>query len=339
MPPRFYLLHGLDEFAMTEFVDTFIAEMGDPATASLNHTRFDGRTVTLTDVQAACGAMPFLCDFRLVVVEGWLTKLLSRSEEAEGESEAEPPRGSVSAKETLSALATYLEEQPDTARLVLVERRDLPEKNALMKAALGKSWALVRKFDLPKGEELVKWIRTRAKTEGGEFTREAAQALAEAEHDPRALGNEIAKLLAYVNFTRPVDGADVNALTPAGSEARIFDFVDFIGQRKGAAAQRELNKLLDKEEPLYVLGMMVRQFRFILLAKELLESRRNEAEVAQALNLHHYPAGKVCAQSRNFSMLGLERIYHRLLECDAEIKTGKADSAVALDVLVAELTT
>lgn len=338
MPPRFYLLHGLDEFAMTEFVDDLIAEMGDPATASLNIARFEGRAVTLTDVEAACGAMPFLCDFRLVIVEGWLTKLLSRSEEAEGE-EADAPRSSVSAKETLSALAAYLEAQPDTVRLVLLERRELPEKNAVVRAALGKSWALVRKFDLPKGEELVKWIRARAKTEGGEFTREGAQALAEAEHDPRALGNEIAKLLAYVNFTRPVDGADVNALTPAGSEARIFDFVDFIGQRKGAAAQRELNKLLDKEEPLYVLGMMVRQFRYILLAKELLELRRNEAEVAHTLNLHHYPAGKVCAQSRNFSMLGLERIYHRLLECDAEIKTGRTDSAVALDVLVAELTT
>jgi DNA polymerase-3 subunit delta len=337
--PRFYLLHGLDEFAMTEFVETLIAEMGDPATASLNLARFDGRAVSLADVQAACGAMPFLCDFRLVIVEGWLTKLLSRTEEAEGEGEAEASRGAASARETLAALAAYLEEQPDTARLALLERRELPEKNALVKAAVGKSWALVRKFDLPKGEELVKWIRARAKAEGGEFARQAALALAEVEHDPRALGNEIAKLLAYVNFKRPVEVEDVAALTSASSEARIFEFVDFVGQRKNALAVRELHKLLDKEEPLYVLGMIVRQFRFILLAKELLESRRSEAEVAQVLNLHPYPAGKVCAQSRNYTLAGLERIYRRLLACDADIKTGQADSAAALDVLVAELTT
>jgi DNA polymerase-3 subunit delta len=337
--PRFYLLHGLDEFAMNEFVDSLIAQMGDPATVSLNLARFDGRTVSLPEVQAACGAMPFLSDFRVVIVEGWLTKLLSRTEEAEGEGEAETSRGGASARETLTALAAYLAEQPDSARLVLLERRELPERNALVKAALGQSWALVRKFDLPKGEELVKWIRARAKTEGGEFTREAAQALAEAESDPRALGNEIIKLLTYVNFARPVEVSEVAVLTSASSESRIFDFVDFVGQRKNALALRELHKLLDKEEPLYVLGMVVRQFRFILLAKELLEARRTEADIAQTLGLHPFPAGKVCAQSRNFSMAALERTYQRLLQCDVEIKTGKAEPAAALDVLVAELTT
>lgn len=332
--PRFHLFHGHDEFAMAEHVAALEAQLGDPSLASLNTTRLDGRTVRLPEVQAACGAMPFLADFRLVVVEGWLTRLLSKAEEGEADEAAEP----AAPRETLNALAAYLEEQPDTARLVLVERRDLPEKNAVLKAAQGKPWALVKKFDLPKGEQLVQWILARAKTEGGAFTREGALALAEAEGDPRALGNEIIKLLTYVNFDRPVEAADVYTLTPASAEARIFDFVDAIGQRRARVAQAELHKLLDHEEPLYVLGMIVRQFRFILLAKELLESRRSEAEVATTLGLHPFPAGKVCAQSRNFSLAGLEAIYHRLLDCDADIKSGQADPAAALDVLIVELT-
>lgn len=341
MPPRFYLLHGHDEFAMAEHVAVLAAQLGDPATASLNISRLDGRTVTLPEVQAACGAMPFLADFRLVIVAGWLTQLLSRTEEGEAEEITEPtsPRSGGSAREALAALAAYLEELPDTARLVLVERRDLPEKNVVLKTAFGKPWAFVKRFDLPKGEQLVQWIQARAKAAGGAFTRDGALALAQAESDPRALSNEIAKLLTYVNFARPVEAADVHALTPAGTEARIFDFVDAIGQRRARAAQAELHKLLDREEPLYVLGMIVRQFRFILLAKELLAAGRPEAEVAAALGLHPFPAGKVCAQSRNFSLPGLEAIYHRLLACDAEIKTGQADPAAALDVLVVGLMT
>lgn len=325
---------------MAEHVAALEAQLGDPSTASLNISRLDGRTVTLSDVQAACGAMPFLADFRLVVVEGWLTRLLSRTEEGEVDEEAEAasPRSGGPARDVMAALAGYLEELPETARLVLVERRDLPEKNIVLKATLGKPWAFVKRFDLPKGEQLVQWIQARAKAEGGAFTRDGAQALAEAESDPRALGNEIVKLLTYVNFSRPVEAADVHALTPATAAARIFDFVDAIGQRRAKAAQAELHKLLDREEPLYVLGMIVRQFRFILLAKELLEARRPEAGVAAALGLHPFPAGKVCAQSRNFSLPALEAIYHRLLACDAEIKTGQADPAAALDVLVAELT-
>ncbi len=341
MPPRFHLLYGRDEFAMAEHIAALEAQLGDPSLASLNLTRLDGRTVTLPEVQAACGALPFLADFRLVIVEGWLTRLLGKGEENEAgnEAEAAAPRTGGSAREALVALAAYLEEQPDTARLALIEHRDLPENNIVLKAALGKPWAFIKKFDLPKGEQLVQWIQARARAAGGACSRDAALALAGIENDPRALGNEIVKLLTYVNFARPVEAADVRALTPAGAEARIFDFVDAIGQRRAKAAQAELHKLLDREEPLYVLGMIVRQLRLMLLAKELLDTHRSETEVATALGLHPFPAGKVCEQSRNFSLPGLEAIYHRLLACDADIKTGQADPAVALEVLVAELTT
>jgi DNA polymerase-3 subunit delta len=334
--PRFYLLHGLDEFAIAGFVDDLKRQMGDPSTATLNTTLLDGRSVNLSQVQAVCGALPFLAEHRLVIVEGWLTRLLSRGEgEAE---EAEPARGGAAAKEAQAALAAYLEEQPDTAWMVLVEKRELPEKNPVLKAAAGRPWAVVRKFDLPTGEALLKWVQARAKAEGGGFTREAAQALAEAEGDPRALGQEIAKLITYVGQQRPVEVGDVHALTPAGGEARIFNFVDHLGQRQGRLALRELHQLLEREEPLYVLGMITRQYRLLLQAKELLDGRATEEDVAQALRLHPYPAGKVCAQTRSYNLAALERIYHRLLECDVDIKTGRAEPAAALDTLVAELT-
>ncbi len=344
MPPRFYLLHGPDEFASAEFVGALKEKMGDPSLASLNTTLFDGRTVTLAELHGACDAMPFLAPRRLVVVEGWLTKLLAKGEDDEGESDSRPsavedPRsGARGIKETLAALMDYLPALPETTALVFVEKRALPERHALLRAAANGDWGFVKFFDLPRGDALANWIRARAKREGGEFTREAAFALAESEPDPRALDHEIAKLLTYVDFARPVEVADVEALTPAGGEARIFDLVDAIGQRRGPQAMRELHKLLEKEEPLYVLGMIVRQFRLILLAKELLEARRTEAEIAQALNQKPYPTGKICAQARNYALADLEHIYRRLLGYDADIKTGQVDSAAALDTLVASLT-
>jgi DNA polymerase-3 subunit delta len=336
MPPRFYLLYGLDEFGLAEFVEQLKQTLGDASLAALNTTLFDGRTVTLPDLRAACDAMPFLTERRLVLVEGWLTRLLSRGDDAEADTDT---RGSASARETIQALLEYLPRQPDTTLLILVEKRDLPEKNPLLKTATGANWAQVKRFDLPKGEDLVKWIRARARAEGGDFSREAALALAQAESHPRALGHEIEKLLTYVDFKRPVERADVEHLTPAGSEARIFDLVDALGQRRGPPAQRQLHHLLETEEPLYLLGMIVRQFRLILLAREMLDARATEPDVAHALGLHSFSAGKICAQARNFSLTALERIYHRLLDCDADIKTGQAAAATVLDTLVAELTT
>ena len=347
MPPTFYLLHGLDEFGMAEVVDGLKAKMGDPALASLNTTVLDGRSVTLSEVRAACDTLPFLTNRRLVVIEGWLTRLLSRADTAaEDEDEAEEaeaptrPFGGLTPKETMAGLADYLPQLPPSTALVMVEKRDLPDKNVVLKAAsaAGAEWALVRHFDLRKGDELVKWIRNRAKKAGGEFSREAAEALAEVENDPRALGHEIVKLLTYVGFARAVELDDVETLTPAGGEALIFDLVDAMGQRRGPVAMRELHKLLATEQPLYVLTMITRQYRLLLLAKELLNGRAGEGEVSAALKLHAYPTSKICAQARNFSLEGLEAIYRRLLDYDTGIKTGQIEAATALDTLVGSLT-
>jgi DNA polymerase III subunit delta len=343
VPPSLYLLHGPDEFASAEFVDELKAKLGDPSMAGLNTTVFDGRTAVLSDVRAICDTLPFLSPRRLVIVEGWLTRLLGKAEAA-GDDDADPdaapeaPRGGSGAREVVKDLAAYLPHLPESTALVLVEQRELPKTNAVLKAATGAPWALVKLAALPTDKELADWIRKRAKKAGGEFTREAAQALAEIENDPRGLDNEIEKLLTYVDRTRPVELDDVQTLTPAGGEAVIWDLVDAIGQRRGPIAIRELHKLLERGEPIYILSMIVRQYRLLLQAKELLQARASEAEISKAIGLHPFPTGKICAQARHYDLAGLERTYRRLLDYDVDIKTGQIDPAAALDTLVGALT-
>jgi DNA polymerase III subunit delta len=346
MPPSFYLLHGSDEFALAEFLDELKAKLGDPSLASLNTTVFDGRSASLPDVRAICDTLPFLTARRLVIVEGWLTRLISRVDTAEAAADdepdddadpaPEPQRGG--AREALKDLAAYLPHLPETTALVLIEKRELPKGNLVLKAAAGADWAFVKLFDLPKGDALVRWIRSRAKAGGGEFSREAAQALAEVEDDPRGLGNEIDKLLTYVDRARPVELDDVQALTPAGGEAIIWNLVDAIGQRRGPQALRELHKLLETAAPIYILSMIVRQYRLLLLVKEQLQARASEADIARALGQKPYIIGKISAQARGFDLAALERIYRRLLDYDVDIKTGQIEPAAALDTLVAALT-
>ncbi len=349
MTPRLYLLHGPDEFAAAEYLAALKDKLGDPGLAALNTSLLDGRTVTLPEVRTVCDSLPFLTARRLVVVEGWLTRLLSRSSaagepEEDGEAEAEPEAGDArpalggSARDTLAALVAYASQMPETTALVLVEPRDLPPRNAVLKAASQSEWGLVKHFPLVKGEALARWVRARAKAAGGEFSRPAAEALAEVEDDPRALGNEINKLLAYVAYVRPVEVEDVQALTTLGSEAVIFDLVDAMGQQRGPQAMRLLHTLLATHDPFYILSMIVRQYRLLLQARELLDARATEGEVSAALRLAPYPTGKVCSQARNFTLPELEGIYRRLLDYDVSIKTGQMEAGAALDILVGALT-
>jgi DNA polymerase III delta subunit len=50
-------------------------------------------------------------------------------------------------------------------------------------------------------------------------------------------------------------------------------------------------------------------------------------------------AGKVTGQAKRFSMLALEKIYHKLLEIDEAAKRSQVALDLALETLVVELTT
>src|SRR5919109_1457031 len=84
-PPMYYILHGEDELTRSEAVDKLRAKMGDPQFADLNTAQFDGRKITLGELQHACDSVPFLTDKRLVIVEGMLARVEPRRGKANEE--------------------------------------------------------------------------------------------------------------------------------------------------------------------------------------------------------------------------------------------------------------
>lgn len=334
--PPLVILHGEDEFAIAERVAELKAEMGDPSTASLSIAELDGRSVSLSDLREVCDAMPFLTPQRLVIVRGLLARLTGKSEDGD-----DAPTGST--QEFGDGLVAYFESLPDTASLVLAENKPINERSRILKAASGVKGAEVRKLDLPRGSELIKWIMRRAQAAGGEFTPAGAEALAAAVGDePRMLANEIEKLLAYANWQRPVDKADVERLTPAAGEAVIWDLVDALGARNAQLALNKFHSLLamPSQDQFAIFGMIVRQFRMLLQTKEIVEKGGTTSEVMKTLELKSaFPAEKYVRQCRNFTMAQLETVYRRLLDLDLTLKTGGSDDTTAIDTFIVTLVT
>lgn len=335
--PSFYILHGEDEFAIAEEIQGLKEKLGDPATAALNTTQFDGRTVTLADLRSTADAMPFLAKRRLVIVNGLLSRLLSKADDPE---QAEEDGAPASLKEFRDGLADYLPNVPPTTALVFVEHRVLPENNRFLRlVARSDGVGYRRRCDPPPGDKLPGWIMKRAKACGGEFTPAAAQALAAAAgDDTRLLDSEIEKLLAYVDRARPVELPDVETLTPYAGEVRIFDMVDAMGERQGRAAVQLLHRLLDQpgQYPLAIFAMIIRQFRLLLQARELLAEGASPAAIARALSLLPFVAAKIAEQCRKFSLDELDAIFRRLLDIDLAIKGSRIDSGLALETFVAD---
>lgn len=321
--PNVALLYGDDDFAIAEHLAALAARLGAPDNAGLNLDEFDARRTGIGDLRAVCDTMPFLTPQRMAVV----THLENSS-------------GALIDRPVIKDLIAYVPAVPEFTSLVLVVNGKLRDNNKLLKTVGEHPEGEVRRFDIPTGSELIAWIQSRAAAQGGEFDRDGAHALALAAGDePRLAAHEIDKLLAYVNWSRPVRGEDVEQLTPAASHANIFNLVDALGQRRGRTAMRELRRLLDQpgQEPFSIFAMIVRQFRLLLSAKEMVAQGCRAPEIASVLGVRPFVADKLISQSRRYSAEHLERVYARLLELDVEMKSG-ADHLATLDMLVVGLT-
>jgi DNA polymerase-3 subunit delta len=327
--PVVYIFHGDDEFAIGEALKGIEGQMGDPSTAEMNTTVLDGRVLNLDELVRTTRAMPFLAERRLVVVTN--------------------PLGTLKSNKDRDRFKEILASSPPTTALVIQNSKPLVDARGRRsgKTHWLEKWAqtqggkvFLREFALPKGPQMANWIRSQAKERGGEFSHPAAALLGTyIGDDPRLAAQEIEKLLAYVNYQRPVEPDDVEYLVAYAGETSIFDMVDALGTRNGREAQRLLHRLLEQDEPLRLFGMVVRQFRLLLLTRELLDAGYRDTDIATAIKSPPFVVRKLMGQVRNFSLPQLEAIYHRLLDIDEAIKTGQTEGDVALDTLVAALTT
>jgi DNA polymerase-3 subunit delta len=322
-PPTIYILHGDDDQAVAEFLNQLRGKLGDPVTAEMNTTRLDAKGLSLSNLRAACLTAPFLAKRRLVILEGFLSALSARRGKPQSEAVDEPDAeadSSPAGKEVLQEFLAFLPKVPTSTALVLAEKRLLPASHP------------------PRGNALPTWILQHAQAQGGEFTPAAAQLLAAvAGEDPRTLSQEIIKLLTYANYSRAVTPQDVTNLTPESALTGIFDMVDSIGSRDGSRALRLLRKTVEQGSVPLVFGMVVRQFRLLLLAREALDAGTPAAGLAQAIEVHPFVAQKLASQARNFTLPALENIYRRLRDIDDEVKTGRVELDTAMESLVAEL--
>lgn len=322
----FYILHGDDDFTLEQEVAALRARMSAGDESGLNTSEFEGETTSVPEIINAVSSYPFLADRRLVFVKdmiGWITR--------KGAGEA--------GKKAVEQLSAALPTLPEWARLVFVERQTLPESNRLLRLAR----------ELPNGYERsytvsgdsAGWILRRAKeVYGAEIEPRAAAALASVTAgDLRRADNELIKLSSYVDGARAITEDDVMLLTPYVAEARVFDMVDALAEGRADAALRLLHRLLAEkdEDPFKVYGMIVRQFRLLISAKEFLVSGGYPNQMSEALGMSPFVARKMTQQSRAFSLEQLETIYRALLEADLKMKTGRIQPALALDLLIAGL--
>ncbi|MBN1160955.1 MAG: DNA polymerase III subunit delta [Dehalococcoidales bacterium] len=329
-----HILIGLNDYTLRQALEEIKKSIGDPASVMPNTTVLEGARVTPEQLRSACETVPFLADKRLVIVEGLLERF-----EPKGQGKKKKSSRSPDPSQDFQPLVESMKELPPFTELVIIGG-DVKSTNPLLLGLA--SLAKVRKFPMLKQEELKRWVKQRVAQAGqGSGISEKAVSLIVSlvGNDLWTLANEIDKLALYVG-KRAIEEEDVRAVVSHAREASIFSMVDAIMESRVGLAQELLQQLFQQGmTAAQILVMLARQARIIFQVRDMRDRGVSRGMIQTRLNLaNNFAWQKAWAQADKYSPARLNEVYHKLLEADIAIKTGKyGDPELVLDVLVAEI--
>ncbi len=325
-----YILAGPDDFSIGERLGEIKKGLGDPSMLSVNTTILEGVQLTSGQLRAVAEAVPFLSEKRLVIVKGLLEMFEPKARRGRQKKIA------AEASSDYQPFASLIGGLPGSTVLVLIDG-DVTGKNPLLKQL--QPQAEYKSFPLLKNDRLRLWIQRRVKQQGGSISVQAGALLARlVGSNLWIMSSEVSKLVTFTNG-RGIEEDDVKSLVSYSQQASVFAMVDAIVDSRAGRAQQVLQQLLSAGmAPSYLLFMLVRQVRLLVRTKELVRAAKSEVEIQNRLGLaSEFAWRKTAEQAGRYSLGRLKQFYHKLLETDLALKTGRYDQELALSILVADL--
>jgi DNA polymerase III subunit delta len=237
----------------------------------------------------------------------------------------------VSNKELRESLKEYLDssELPDSSTLIVYESSAVDKRSSLVKHLSKEKYA--NEFKAPEPYVVEQMISAMAQEQGKSIDPSATRELAGiCGADLWRARSEVSKLSNLVDTTITI--ADVKEHTQGKLEDNIWKFVDSIslGNKKQALDMLETQLQLGTQ-PMYLLAMMIRQFRLLIA---LYKSDGSDSHLASTLKLHPFVVKKTRQQAARFTIDQLKAIYQSLARLDSALKTGKGEAKLLFTVLI-----
>jgi len=310
-------LYGEDSYSSSQKLQKIKEEFKakrDPS--GLNIAVLDGENFDLEKFLSTASQGGFLTSKRMTIVKNLFAAKLP--------------------EETKKTLLDKLESFKNSENIFVFWQSGLPKsQDALFKSLLAQDKKLVQNFIAPTGIKLNDWVKKYLQDQGGQISQAALNLLTSlVGNNLWQLQNELAKLLALTNG-RQIEPNDVAAMVQAKFNSNIFNLVDALANKQLAQAVKLLNEQLALGlEEIYILSMIIRQFRILIKVKSCLEQKLNPSEIAQATRLHPFEIKKLSPAADAASWTKLKNIYRKLLELERQCKTTSLSSKALLDLFI-----
>ena len=230
-------------------------------------------------------------------------------------------------------LISYMEAPSEDCVLLLV-MPEADKRSRLFKAA---SRHCVAEFKALEGESLKNWIIKSLKSLGKEISFQDAAFLSEyADTGLEGLYNELIKLALFASGEKISRKEILQAVTP-GRDYNIYAIAEHILNKDAVKALRLCQQLLaQRESPIYIMGIISKQFRNLLMLKNL-PLGMNRAEIASMVDIKEFMVERLMKRAGGMSAKRLEESLQILLDTDQGIKTGRMEQERALKLMISRL--
>lgn len=181
----------------------------------------------------------------------------------------------------------------------------------------------------------IQWIQKEFEKNGKTIDKKSADLiLASAGNNLWVLKNEIDKISNYTK-NKEINEKDIKGLISMILNDDIFLFSDYLAQNNKKMALKLLDDQIDSGvNSIYLLTMIIRQFRILFRIKSAMGEGVTENRLASYLSLHPFVIKKSIASVKLYSLNDLKKIYRKLLKLDQKIKSSKLKSKTLIDLFI-----
>jgi DNA polymerase III subunit delta len=205
---------------------------------------------------------------------------------------------------------------------------------------------IVKKLKTPAPDDLMRWLEKRASSDSVSFTAGAKALLVENVNlDMKRLENEYNKLFDYISSEdkKEIDTAAVKNLVSRTSSMKIFDIVDYIGERDKNKSMKALEDVLREDKNLLGLTTLLhRMFKSMLYTKTEGGRASITDYLSENIKMPPYFIGKMVNKyikfSKNYSLSEIIRIFGILNDYDINMRTGTFERSKLSRTIIARIT-
>ncbi|WP_079910580.1 DNA polymerase III subunit delta [Paenibacillus sp. 32352] len=319
-----YVFYGAESYLIHALIEKLTDKMIDPEQKPFAVTKYDLSETTLDTVIEEAETLPFMVPRKLVVASNAL--FLTGAKES-AKVEHKPER-----------LTQYLKTPADFSVIVLtVDADKLDERKKVVKS-LKEADCLVSCASL-SADDLSHWVKQEAEKAGFSFAPGVIeQFIMYTGTSLQVLSSELEKCALFVGRGGVLTEDALEQLVTRTIEQNIFILIEHIVQLQLEKAFTMLSELLRrKEEPIKIMALIARQFRIMFQVKDLQQQGYSQQQMASQLGLHPYAVKIAAGQSSRFELKRLANILDQLSDLDYQMKSGKIDKVLGLEMFLLKL--